>query len=341
MSLDTAGYPQADKLENVILTVEAINEGYHSDREIGIQLGLERGRSYDERQGRYHRKATELLGLTRRASENHSVVTQSGTVFLRSDQQTRREMLTERVVNLPVFRNILAMLESSGGRTSTTSIENSLRVMADTTASMAHRRQQTMTSWLNDLGITRKTGNTVILEDIPASVQSIEVPDINIPVLPRAGDLRRFEEVNRRVSLARETIIHRIDAALMERRNATHQRLTNLMSAKIRRAGAVPTYNGLIDLATHIENHDYIIEVKSSVTRMRNQIRRGISQLYEYRYLQGLPNARLVLFIERQLDREDRWMLDYVIHDRGICIVWDDRENELFTLDACEDLPFL
>ena len=49
----------------------------------------------------------------------------------------------------------------------------------------------------------------------------------------------------------------------------------------------------------------------------------GISQLYEYRYIQDVPSAKLVLIIERPLERPLSWMARYLAEDREVLLVWD------------------
>jgi hypothetical protein len=49
----------------------------------------------------------------------------------------------------------------------------------------------------------------------------------------------------------------------------------------------------------------------------------AVSQLYEYRYLQNKPPAKLVVVIENQPPVEKQWLLDYVVKDRKLLIAWD------------------
>jgi hypothetical protein len=74
----------------------------------------------------------------------------------------------------------------------------------------------------------------------------------------------------------------------------------------------------------------FIFEIKSTNERnIRSQVRAGLSQLYEYRYLQRVPGARLVLVLERPLMSELSWMQEYLEIERGVNLVWDG-EDELF-----------
>jgi len=83
--------------------------------------------------------------------------------------------------------------------------------------------------------------------------------------------------------------------------------------------------------------------MKSTVaTNVRAQVRRGMSQLYEYRYLQNVPDAQLVLVIEQPLNRELAWMSDYLVKDRGILLAWDgDRKHLHCSESQKEALHFL
>ena len=74
---------------------------------------------------------------------------------------------------------------------------------------------------------------------------------------------------------------------------------------------------------------------------VRNQIRKGLSQLYEYRYLQNNPSAMLVLVIDNPLTENNEWLHNYLIQDRQIKLIWDGHNN-LFSSDITrEELVFL
>lgn len=51
-------------------------------------------------------------------------------------------------------------------------------------------------------------------------------------------------------------------------------------------------------------------------SNVKSQIRRGISQLYEYRYIENKPDASLVLVIENPLQADNNWLQDYMETDR-------------------------
>ncbi len=63
--------------------------------------------------------------------------------------------------------------------------------------------------------------------------------------------------------------------------------------------------------------------------------------LYEYRYLQNLPDANLVMVIERELPEQIRWMQDYLENDRGIYLVWDGNDQLYASDKTRNELAFL
>jgi hypothetical protein len=104
----------------------------------------------------------------------------------------------------------------------------------------------------------------------------------------------------------------------------------------------LPRYNRLIDLAARVNNHPYLFEMKSlTAENAHYQIRHGISQLYEYRYLQALPEATLVLAVESRLPAETAWMLDYLEKDRDIRLLWDSGNDFEASEETREKLSFL
>jgi len=130
--------------------------------------------------------------------------------------------------------------------------------------------------------------------------------------------------VAERTRSAREAIKYEISRAKLDRANAMHETLTGLVADRIRIASGVPKRNPLIDLAAEVAGQMFIFEIKTTpVKSFRSQVRRGISQLYEYRYLQNIPDAKLVLVTEHPLPSGLRWMRDYLTRDRDILFAWD------------------
>ena len=72
MKIPTEQVPQADRIEAVEKALRAVLEGAETYQDIAKALG------YAERQGRYYRRACEILGLTARTESNRSVLTPMG-----------------------------------------------------------------------------------------------------------------------------------------------------------------------------------------------------------------------------------------------------------------------
>lgn len=340
MSLDpisTKDIPQADSLEKVVLAAQAVSQGNSTFQEIASYLEL------TDRQGRYYRRAAEILRFVARASHsNLSTLTPLGHDLLRGDAERRKQLLTTQVLGVPIVQSVVGMLTASNGTATQRDLKASLwKIVSNTTQGMAERRLMTIISWLESLDIVRKSGEYVMLRDLPSSINKIEISDPETPVLPKPTELRLFEEVSRRATEASAIIRFEVNRAKLERANVAHERLRSLLAEKIKRSGFLPTYNKYIDLAVRISDQNFLIEAKSSAN-IRVQVRRGLSQLYEYRYLQCLPNAVLILLLEKPLAGVNEWLLDYLIRDRGIYVIWDAVNDELFTTDeGRQELPFM
>jgi len=151
----------------------------------------------------------------------------------------------------------------------------------------------------------------------------LEVLDVEQPLFPVTADLKEYKAVEERAAKAQEAIAYYKDAAKLERSNLAYQRLVNLVASRISAAGGVAKTNALIDLATAVDE-DFIFEMKSlGYTNVRAQVRKGLSQLYEYRYLQNKAGAKLVLVLEKPLPRKEQWMIDYLENDLEINVIWD------------------
>lgn len=339
-SISTKEWAQADRLDNVVLAVRAVSKGKHSDKSIGEALGDSRRKPYGARQGRYYRKASEILGFTKRIRTNVSILTTLGRRLIRTNEAGEREILVNAVLQRDqIIQTVLGVLSASNGKVSRSELYEAIRSLVSTTDKMVDRRLDTTISWLDYLKLVRKVDNTLILLSAPSSLNKVEISDSKVPVLPRLGETKLFKEVNRRRRNAADLIRYEVNAARLERARITHERLTALLAKRIRLCNALPTFNNLVDLAARVENQDFIIEVKSAGRRVIEQVHKAVSQLYWYRYLEALADAKLVLLIEKPLSPE---LIDYIVKDRGIYVIWDAANEELFTTEKGKtDLPFM
>lgn len=332
--------PQADRLESVLLAVIAVGDGARMDLEIASRIpGIE----HDDRQGRYYRRAAEMLGFIVNR-KNEATLTQKGMELLKSPALTN-QLFIGSVLGLNVYQKLFPYLELfSEGRTKQ-EIESYLQSIADPALgpSMIPRRISTILAWLKALGllIQADSGNFCLKNNLAQSIPLFEIQDVEQPILPITGSLSEYEIIKERIQKAKEEVAYFRDQAKLERSNNSHIQLVNLVAQKIRDRGGTPKSNQLIDLAVRLDA-DYLFEMKSTNdTNVRSQIRKGLSQLYEYRYLQNKPAAKLVLVVEKPLGARRSWMINYMEDDRKIHLIWDGEQKLFGTEKAKKELGFL
>lgn len=339
MRIQTSDIPQADRIESVVASVLAVSNGASTDIEIANNVP---GIIGDARQGRYYRKAAQILGFVDN-ERNHATLTPKGK-FLIKNPSLQNPVLISSVLNLNLYQKLIPYLElHSNGRTRTQILNYLLSISA---LSMGHtmlpRRISTILAWIKSLGIVKTFENKYLLsKDVSKLIPIIELNDIEQPIIPSTGDLKEYQIVEQRIANAEKVVMVYKDQATLDRANNSHKHLVNLVAERIKMSGGIPKSNQFIDLATIMES-DYIFEMKStSEKNLRDQIRKGISQLYEYRYLQNKPNAKLILVLENQLTSINTWMIEYLENDRQIHLVWDGNNSLYGTEETRKALKFL
>jgi len=326
-------------LESVIAVTVAVVSGAHSDIEIANRVPGIEGTS---RQGRYYRQAAEILGFVVN-NRNHSSITLKGTQIAANPTLTN-PLLLESVLNLHLYQKLIPYIELHPGGLNRQQIIDYLQSISEDKMgpSMIPRRISTILGWLHSLGIIEQHGDNYqisnrIISDLPV----LKINDIEQPIIPTTGQLRDYEEVEARISGAKDFIMIYKNEAKLERASYSHKKLTNLVANRIKQAGGIPKSNQFIDLATRI-NRDYLFEMKSTTSNnFKAQIRKGISQLYEYRYLQSNPDAKLVLVIENPISGANNWIIDYLELDRMIHLIWDGDDELYATERTRNELRFL
>lgn len=332
--------PQADRLESVLLAVIAVGNGARTDIEIANRIpGIEG----DARQGRYYRNAAEMLGFISN-QRNNATLTQKGTM-LRDNPTLTNPLFIASVLNLEIYQKLLPFMELHPEGLTRQEILDYLQSIADQGigSSMIPRRISTIIAWPRALGFLRQTdnGRLQVQNNLSGDIPVFEIQDDDQPLLPVTGGLSEYHEIEQRTSRAQQEIAYFKDQAKLERATNAHIALVNLVSQRIRQNGGIPKSNQLIDLAVRLDQ-DYIFEMKSTTDdNVRSQVRKGMSQLYEYRYLQNRPDAKLILVVEKPLGASLSWMLDYMETDRAINLVWDGND-ELYGSDKTRnELGFL
>ncbi len=340
MRVPTDEIPQADNLIDVVRTIIAVSQGARTHQQIAQSIGKV------ERQGRYYRKAAEIIGMIVTPGTNHSILTPLGQIFVQNDPILTNPALLQGVLNSRIFQRIIPFLESKGiSGASRIEFGAFLTATANLGAiTMAPRRISTLISWLEDLEIIYVNNSRYILSNqtINERLENIEFDNSDEPLLPNPNDLNEYNTVQQRTASAREAIISYRATAALERADNAHRRLVNITSERIRNAGALPKYNQLIDLATHIDGNDYIFEMKSTTNNNeKSQLRAGLSQLYEYRFLQNKPAAKLILVIENPLSIREQWRQNYLEQDRDVYLVWDGNDELYGNIRTRNELNFL
>lgn len=333
MRIPTRDIPQADDLGLVIRSTEAVSNGATSFQEIAREIG-----GYDPRQGRYYRRAAEIIGLIRNVGRNQARVTPAGRELLHAPAQRQQQLLVRAILNARVFQRVIPFLESKHRQGVT---QQQLRqfigeVTTATTANMLKRRCSSIVGWLTEIGLLRRDGDKFFLQSVPPGVDVVDYAADDEPLSPPSYELTEYEELSRRVRQEARTITMLVNAAARERASDSHRQLTNLVAAKVRSAGAIPKRNRFVDLVAMVGDRNYMFEMKSTTQgNYQSQVRHGVSQLCEYRYLHRLHSAKLVLVTEGPPPRPLRWMTDYLVGDMKILLVWD---GDGKTLDCPADI---
>ena len=123
---------------------------------------------------------------------------------------------------------------------------------------------------------------------------------------------------------------------LRERANLQHRLLVALLSKKLKANDIEPKFNTFIDLCCD-SPQKLLFEVKSCNSENQlEQIRKAISQLYEYRYRHSdMKDSTLVLALEEKPKMD--WMVDYLVTDRNISLCWLEGEENLACPKACQE----
>ena len=321
MKIPSKDVIQADTPERVMGTIDAVARGARDDKAIAAAIG-----GLDARQGRYYRRAAEVLGFTARDANHYSIVTPAGKEFASADSAVKQGLFVRAVLSNPLFQRLLPFLEAKGATGATRDeLELFLNAVAELgAASMVERRVSSYQGWLVKLGLAKMAGRRCVLDRLPAAVPLVRYESDEEPIFPNRYDLKEYQEQAQRVASKQEAIEYYVDRAKRERASTSHETLVSLMAERLRQRGAVPKANRYVDLSARLDTEDYLFEMKSTTEdNPHSQIRRGISQLYEYRYIQNVEKAKLVLVIENPLPKKNQWMEDYLLIDRGVLLVWD------------------
>src|SRR5260370_11082927 len=245
MTIPSRDVPQADDLSEVVRTVEAVSTGARTFQDIANILAK------DPRQGRYYRRAAEILGFVRTPTHNRSLLTSAGRHFIAASVNERKEILTRAVLSSRLIERVIPFLESRGTEGVTRDeLEDFLgEITDDAGSSIIPRRVSSVVSWLGSIGILRRQGYTYqIANALPDSVPIVEYEAVDEPLFPERHDLVTYQKVAERARKASGYLTVLVDEATRERANNAHRMLTNLVADKIRAAGSIAKRNKSMDM---------------------------------------------------------------------------------------------
>jgi hypothetical protein len=331
--------PQADVLEDVMATVEAVGSGARTFQDIATAIGKV------ERQGRYYRRAAENLGLIERSDTNHSVLTERGHAVL--DSTGREPALRDAILTNILFRRLLEYIRGAGqAGISRTQIEHWLEDNTELSGTTPGRRVSTVVHWLETARLVTTAGDmvTVTPNPLPLSALAPEEVDPLAPLTRDAPSLTPFggQAPKPARDIPAEAIQVLIDKAKLERLVARHEELVWKVAERARMADYECSRNAFIDLFAMGRTDSMIFEMKTN--RQQNtiaQVRRAVAQLYEYQYVHDLNQSRLVIVLTERPEDKNEWLIHYLERSRGILLAWDEGGALGGTEATYEALPWL
>jgi hypothetical protein len=321
MMITTNSFPQADRIDQVGMVTIAVSRGHSTDDQIESFIKLDSG----GRQGRYYRHAAEILGLIVNKG-NHSILTPIGEEFSKLKSKTvKSEFLAYRIIETPVFRKALDYIYHKKPD------EKKLKLWFNSyypgSHSTAERRYATFISYLTELNVISINNN---LFEIAKYFGALERKEHN-PLKTLSG-----KDISRNIKdelLSRKeiNILYEVNAQKREQANQMHWKLVISKSSFLSKRGFPAKGNDHIDLFSKVNNNTIIYEMKSiNAENILSQIRKGISQLYEYRYIYSTPGAKLCIVGNHNIGRSHVWLLNYLTKDRLIAFEWTDNYQDFY-----------
>jgi len=126
-----------------------------------------------------------------------------------------------------------------------------------------------------------------------------------------------------------------------QRSNLSHKLILQQLDEYLRNKGIEPYENEHIDLYAKVpDDGKFLFEVKSIFEdNLLGQTRKGISQLYEYRFRYkaeiGYNDVTLCLVYPHE-PRTIEWLQEYICIDREIAVIWFSENGELCTSNHCK-----
>lgn len=186
------------------------------------------------------------------------------------------------------------------------------------------------------MGTVQKTEEKAQLTPSPPNQLSTEQVGTAPPL--------RLKEHHGSASRLYKSISHTADPEVtrlkLEKSNTYHRHLVDLVNRKLLAQCCQLQESLYIDLASTLEGIHLLFEMKScNRQNLTSQVRKAVSQVYEYRYRyrDNFPEDSSVLCIVLQ-EAPDRWWINYLVEDRKINVMWLEGEINLACTANCHPL---
>lgn len=160
--------------------------------------------------------------------------------------------------------------------------------------------------------------------------ETIEKPATSIPLTYAFRKRNQDDERYTSFSTPQSRTDPELTRIRRQKSNLSHKLILQQLEEYLESKGCDPLDNDHVDLFAQIPGDGkFLFEVKStSSTNLLSQTRKGVSQLYEYRFRYqeeiGYDVSLCLVFPKKPDDIE--WIEEYVCKDRGIGIIWFEEE---------------
>lgn len=334
--IDTSDFPQADKLEQVGEVAIAVSKGKFNDSDIENFIKLDSS----GRQGRYYRLAAEIIGLISNAG-NIAKLTPIGEEYVKlSNNSSRIDFLGRCLVETKVFNEGLKYIHKH--KPDNGKLKSWFTNFYPGAESTAKRRFSTFIKYLYESNLVNKISGVYHVQKYIGGVvkekkDNKDIYETREPNTSYNGGVVEEEKDNKDIygrvvnedyetkkSNAPDNISYNVDGQKRERANKIHWELVVAKSQYLSKLGFQAYENEHIDL--YVKNKEIILyEMKSlnqNLTNFISQIRKAISQLYEYQYIFNLPKANLCIVTNSYIPNNYEWYLNYLTKNRNIAYEW-------------------
>jgi hypothetical protein len=252
---------------------------------------------------------------------NYSELTPLGREYvgLQTDAG-RMDFLGRCLVEIPGFHEVLKYI--IGHNPSYSQLKAWFRTLYEGSSNTADRRFTTAMNYLRDAGLIDQRGTGFVVKKFVGAVAK-ETTETKEGIGGKSIQ-RDFKEVTGSDG-ENQTIKFEVDAQKKERANHVHWNLVTGKSTFLVERGFNALENEHVDLFTAYKDEVVLYEMKSiNESNLGLQVRRAVGQLYEYRYIFGVPKAILCIVTNSGISKENRWIADYLAKDRLIAYEWSD-----------------